>query len=140
MPAGTSNDVIKGCGCHHIALQTRDWDAALKLYQDVLGMKVAAKFGSPDRKVWLLDMGDGSFMELFEPTEGTPAPGAEAPNDPIFHFALATSDTQASTERVRQAGYEITVEPKTVELGDMTVTLSFFKGPCGEVVEFFQVH
>ncbi len=140
MPAGTANDVVKGCGCHHIALQTRDWDAALRLYRDVLGMKVTARFGSPERKIWLLDMGDGSFMELFEPTEDTPAPGAAAPNDPIFHFALATSDTEASTERVRAAGYEITVEPKTVELGDMTVTLSFFKGPCGEVVEFFQVH
>ncbi len=69
-----------------------------------------------------------------------PGPDAAAPNDPIFHFALATTDTQTSTEIVRNAGYEITVEPKTVELGDMTVTLSFFKGPCGEEVEFFQVH
>lgn len=140
MPAGTSNQTIPGCGCHHIALQTRDWEASLTLYRDVLGMPVSAQFGTPDRKVWLLDMGDGSFMELFEPTADTPDPEADAPNDPIFHFALATSDTLKSTERVREAGYEITVEPKTVELGDMTVTLSFFKGPCGEVVEFFQVH
>ena len=140
MPSGTMNNVIQGCGCHHIALQTRDWDASLKLYQDVLGMKVAAKFGTPEMKVWLLDMGDGSFMELFEPKEGTPVPGAESPNDPIFHFALATSDTNASTERVREEGYEITVEPKVVVLGTMTVTIAFFKGPSGEVVEFFQVH
>lgn len=140
MPAGTMNSVIQACGCHHIALRTRDWDASLRLYQDVLGMKVAAKFGSADMKVWLLDMGDGSFMELFEPLPETPAPGSDAPNDPIFHFALATSDTKASTEHVRDAGYEITVEPKTVELGAMTVTISFFKGPSGEVVEFFQVH
>ena len=140
MPTGTTNDVIKGCGCHHIAIQTRDWSAALKLYQDVLGMKVAAKFGTPERKVWLLDMGDGSFMELFEPKDGTPEPGAEAPNDPVFHFALATSDTVGSTEIVRAAGYEITTEPTTLDLADMTVTISFFKGPSGEVVEFFQVH
>ncbi len=140
MPTGTTNQVIVGCGCHHIALQTRDWEASLALYRDVLGMKVTAQFGSPERKVWLLDMGDGSHMELFEPTTDTLAPEAAAPNDPIFHFALATSDTRGSTEIVRQAGYEVTVEPKTVELGAMTVTISFFKGPSGEVVEFFQVH
>ncbi len=140
MPTGTTNQIIAGCGCHHIALQTRDWNASLKLYRDVLGMPVVAQFGTPARRVWLLDMGDGSHMELFEPTADTPAPDASAPNDPIFHFALSTTDTQASTEVVRNAGYEITVEPKTVELGDLTVTLSFFKGPSGEEVEFFQVH
>lgn len=140
MPVGTSNQTIPGGGCHHIALQTRDWEASLKLYRDVLGMKVAARFGQPNRKVWLLDMGDGSSMELFEPVDSTPAPGDSAPNDPIFHFALATTDAVASTEIVRAAGYKITVEPKTVELGDMTVTISFFEGPSGESVEFFQVH
>ena len=140
MPVGTSNAVIKGGGCHHIALQTRDWEASLALYRDVVGMKVTAQFGSPDRQVWLLDMGDGSHMELFAPTDDTPAPEAAAPNDPVLHFALATTDTEGSTHIVREAGYEITVAPKTVELGDMTVTIAFFKGPSGEIVEFFQVH
>lgn len=140
MPLGTTNKVIAGGGCHHIALQTRDWEASLKLYRDVLGMPVVAQFGTPERKVWLLDMGDGSHMELFEPTADTPAPDADVPNDPIFHFALTTSDTEGSTQIVREAGYEITVEPKTLQLGDMTVTISFFNGPSGESVEFFQVH
>lgn len=140
MPLGTANQVIAGGGCHHIALQTRDWEASLKLYRDVLGMPVSAQFGTPERRVWLLDMGDGSFMELFEPTADTPEPGTDAANDPIFHFALATSDTKSSIEHVRSAGYEVTVEPKTVELGDMTVTIAFFNGPSGESIEFFQVH
>lgn len=140
MPVGTKNTVIPGCGCHHIALQTRDWEASLKLYRDVLGMPVVAEFGSPERKIFLLDMGDGSHMELFQPKADTPAPGAAAPNDPIIHFALATTDTKAATEHVRQAGYKITVEPKTVELGALTVTLAFFNGPNGESIEFFQVH
>lgn len=140
MPVGTKNTVIAGGGCHHIALQTRDWAASLTLYRDVLGMPIVAEFGSPERKIVLLDMGDGSHMELFQPKAGTPAPGAAAPNDPIIHFALATTDTKAATEHVRQAGYEITVEPKTVELGALTVTLAFFNGPNDESIEFFQVH
>lgn len=140
MPVGTKNSVIAGCGTHHIALQTRDWDASMKLYRDVLGMEVIAEFGSPERKIVLLDMGDGSHMELFQPKADTPALGEPAANDPIFHFALSTTDTRAATEHVRRHGYEITVEPKEVQLDHMTVTIAFFKGPNGEVLEFFQVH
>ena len=140
MPVGASNSIIPGCGCHHIALQVRDMDESLKLYRDVLGMQVVAQFGGPERRVFLLDMGDGSHMELFDPTPDTPAPDAPAANDPVMHFALATTDTPAATEHVRSAGYTITVEPKTVDLGWMTVTLAFFDGPNGESIELFQVH
>jgi len=140
MPVGTTNKVIAGGGCHHIAVQTRDWEASLRLYRDVLGMPVVAQFGSPERKVWLLDMGDGSHMELFQPKADTPAPGSPAPNDPVTHFALTATDTRAATEHVRAAGYQITVEPKDVDLGSMKVTISFFLGPNGESIEFFQVH
>ena len=139
MPVGTKNSVIQGCGAHHIAVQTRDWEASLKLYRDVLGMAVVAEFGSPERKIMLLDMGDGSHMEIFQPLPNTVAPGSPASNDPVMHFALTATDTKTATEHVRRAGYEITVEPKTVNLGSLTVTIAFFKGPNGEVIEFFQV-
>ncbi|MAS33250.1 MAG: glyoxalase [Anaerolineaceae bacterium] len=141
MPVGTKNTIIQGGGMHHIAIQTRDWDESMRFYRDVLGMKVVAEFGSETRKIVLLDMGDGSHMELFQPTAETKAPGSEAPNDPVFHFALATTDTRGATEHVRQAGYQVTVEPKDVDLaGQMNVTISFFVGPNGEVIEFFQVN
>ncbi len=57
---------------HHVALQTRDWEASLRLYREVLGMSVAPSSARPNVKVVLLDMGDGSHMELFQPTEKTP--------------------------------------------------------------------
>ena len=140
MPVGNKNQIIPGCGAHHIAVQARDWEASMKLYRDVLGMPVVAEFGSAERKIVLLDMGDGSHIELFQPTAQTVAPGSPAPNDPITHIALTTSDTKAATEHVRQAGYEITTEPKDLQLGPLFVTLSFFRGPNGESIEFFQVH
>lgn len=140
MPIGTKNSIIKGCGSHHIAVQARDWEDSLRLYRDVLGMEVVAEFGSPERKILLLDMGDGSHIELFQPTAETPAPGSPAANDPITHIALATTDTRAALEHVRAAGYEVTVETRTVDLGAFTVTLAFFKGPNGELIEFFQTH
>lgn len=140
MPVGTKNTIIPGCGSHHLALQVRDMDESLKLYQDVLGMQIVAKFGSPERRIFLLDMGDGSHMELFDPTPDSPKPGAPAANDPLIHFALATTDTKAALEHVRSAGYTVTVEPKTLDLDNMRVTIAFFNGPNGESIEFFQVH
>jgi glyoxylase I family protein len=141
MPIGKKNSTIKGCGMHHVAVQARDWEASLRLYRDILGMKVAAEFGSPERKIVLLDMGDGSHIELFAPTASSPSVGSASANDPLTHIALATTDTRSALEHVRKAGYEVTVEPKSVNLGSsLKVTIAFFKGPNGEVIEFFQTH
>ena len=140
MPIGARNRMIAGCGMHHVAIQARDWDASLKLYRDVLGMPVVAEFGTPERKTVLLDMGDGSHVELFQPTATSPKPGSAAPNDPVTHVALATTDARAAIEHVRAAGYEVTLEPRDVELGSsLRATVAFFNGPSGESVELFQV-
>ena len=139
MPLGSKNTVVKGCGTHHIAVQTRDWEASLKLYRDVLGMSEVTRFeGSDGQTIMLLDAGDGSHIELFEPLTNTPQPSDKAANDPVIHFALATTDTRAAIEHVRQAGYEVTMDAKELSLGGLEVTIAFFKGPSGEVVEFFQ--
>lgn len=140
MPVGTRNKAIQGCGTHHIAVQTRDWEKSMAFYQDVLGMELVAEFGSPERKIVLLDAGDGSHIELFQPTGATPSEGDDAANDPVIHFALATTDARAATERVREAGCKVTMEPTDVDLGALKVTISFFIGPSGEVIEFFQTH
>ena len=140
MPVGSRNQAVPGCGTHHVAVQTRDWNASLRLYQEVLGMQPVAEFGTAERRIMLLDAGDGSHVELFQPTNGTPSPGSSSPNDPVTHFALATTDARTSIEHVRSHGYEITVEPKEVDLGGLAVTVAFFKGPSREVIEFFQEH
>jgi glyoxylase I family protein len=137
MPNGTSNRQIPGCGTHHIALQTRDWEASLRLYRDVLGMQVVAEFGTPERRILLLDIGDGSHMELFAPLPGA----ADQPAANLLtHIALATTDTRQATEQVRQAGYTIKTEPKDVQLGPIAATIAFFIGPNGETIEFFQTN
>ena len=138
MPIGTTNRQIPGCGAHHIAVQTRDWDASLRLYRDVLGMPVVAEGGTPERPVLLLDMGDGSHMELFAPRPAPADSAAPAGPGPLTHVALATTDIRQAIEHVRQAGYEITVEPKDIEIGPIQATIAFFNGPNGESVEFFQ--
>ena len=140
MPIGDKNAIIAGCGMHHVAVQARDWEASLRLYRDVLGMEPIAEFGSPERKIVLLDTGDGSYMELFAPTAESPAEGSESPNDPVTHLALSVDDARAATEHVRVAGYEVTMDPKDLQLDSLNVTIAFFRGPNGESVEFVQMH
>ena len=139
MPVGDKNQAIAGLGSHHIAVQTRDYAASIAFYTEVMGMRMTAEFGSPERRICLLDIGDGSHLELFEPEPGS-SPSGDASGDILFHFALATTDIEAALERVREAGMEITVELKTLDLGPLNVSIAFFKGPGGEVVEFFQVN
>lgn len=136
MPIGTKNSIIQGCGSHHIAVLAKDFEASLRLYRDVLGMTERASFATAEgQKIILLDMGDGSHIELFEPL----ADGPEAAlNYPLTHIALCSSDARSAIEHVRQAGYEVSVEPKDLNLGGLEVTIAFFKGPSGEVLEFFQ--
>jgi glyoxylase I family protein len=138
MPIGTTNRRIPGCGAHHIAIQTKDWDASLHLYRDVLGMPVVAEGGTPERRILLLDIGDGSHMELFAPRPDAPDSAPSVGHSPLTHIALTAADTRQAIEHVHQAGYEVTVEPKDIQLGPIKATIAFFNGPNGESIEFFQ--
>ena len=139
MPIGNKNHAIAGLGTHHIAVQTQDYEASVAFYTEVMGMQKVVEWSGGDRRIALLDIGDGSHLELFEPVPGT-MPSGDATDNVVFHFALATTDIANALKRVRAAGIEITVELKTVDLGSLNVTIAFFKGPGGEVVEFFQVN
>lgn len=136
----SENRTTTARGIHHVTVQTLKWDKSLHLYRDILGMTLVVEFGSPERKVVLLDTGNGSHVELVQSVAETLPPDKKAGNCPIVHFALATSDARAAAERVRQAGYDITMEPKDVDLNGLKATVAFFEGPSGESVEFFETH
>lgn len=139
MPIGNKNSKIAGLGTHHIAVQTVDYEASLKFYTEVMGMSEVVGFENQGRRAVILDIGDGSHMELFEPIPGT-QPSNDATGNVVFHFALQTTDIESALERVRAAGMEVTVELTTVQMGPLNISLAFFKGPSGEVVEYIQVN
>ncbi len=139
MPIGSANQAIPGCGMHHVAVQCRDLEESLCLYRDVLGMIPVLEF-DVGRKIVLLDMGDGSCVELLGPQSDAPhADINNSPIHPLTHLALTTTDTIAAVEKVRKAGYLITSEPRHVLLNTLAVINAFFAGPNGEIIEFFQV-
>ena len=132
-----ANAAVPGCGFHHVAIRTADWDRSLKFWQEAMGFQLAIQWNEPPRRACMLDTGDGNYLEVFE---RDPLPdGAE--EGVILHFCFRTDNVEAAVERARAAGAEVTVEPKSIEIsGTITVPvrLAFVKGPGGEICEFFQ--
>lgn len=125
-------------GMHHISLETTNWDQSIQFYQDFLGFKLVGKGSGEKRRLHLLDMGDGVCLELTELKEPRPEPEQEN-NARWVHLAFRVRDTAALMNKVRTAGYEITLETKTIHSGDLHAVIGFFKGPQGELIELFQV-
>ena len=135
----SKNTKIADCRMHHVTVTTNDLKASMKLYKDVLGMELVTEFSLPDKDVYLLDIGDGSHIELFHVPEISFQGKDNSGNHPLQHIALATSDTEGSIEKVRTAGYAVTMEPVTLDLGNFSAKIAFFIGPSGEEIEFFEV-
>lgn len=130
-----ANSKISGCGYHHVAIRTSKWDETLTFYA-ALGFTPKITWGEAPRRAVMLDSGDGNYLEAFE-REAADVPSEGA----LLHLCFRADDVDAATELARAAGAEITVEPKDVLLeGSMTVPIriAFFKGPNGEIVEFFR--
>ena len=130
-----TNKTLGGGGIHHVAVRVKDFDRSHRFYTEALGFKERLIWGEGRKRCCLLDTGDGNYLELQGGDE--PPPGGA-----ILHIAIRTDDCDAAIERVRKAGAEITVEPKSVDIqgkpGPVSVRIGFFKGPDGEMIEFFQ--
>jgi glyoxylase I family protein len=134
----TENTAVPGCGFHHVAIRTADWERSLGFWQQAMGFHVAVQWGEAPRRAVMLDTGDGNYLEIFERDPRPPDAPSEAA---ILHFCLRTNDCDAALERARAAGAEVTMEPKSLEVfGEpkIPIRIAFFKGPDGEICELFQ--
>ncbi|MBI9049007.1 MAG: VOC family protein [Anaerolineaceae bacterium] len=124
-------------GIHHISMKTNTWDESMRFYGDVLGFAPGAKNEAGSNRMQLLNAGRQVYIELTEMTEAR-ADQTDL-NPPHFaHLALRVTDTAGLMKKVRAAGYEITLDTKTIHSGDLHAIIGFFKGPQGELIEAFQ--
>src|SRR4028118_2081911 len=61
-----ANAAVPGCGFHHVAIRTADWDRSLKFWQEAMGFQLAVQWNEPPRRAWMLDTGDGQYLAVFE--------------------------------------------------------------------------
>jgi glyoxylase I family protein len=131
------NQKIDGGGFHHVAMRVSDFDASVKFYKEGLGFKETIAWGQGDHRAMMLDTGDGNYLEIF-----SGGSAAAVTDGAYIHVAFRTGNCDQAIEQARQAGAEVTVEPKDVEIDSrplkVKVRIAFCKGPSGEVIEFFQ--
>lgn len=101
----------------HIGVAVTDLDAALKLYEDALGMAMVHREVVAEQGVEavLLDVGDG-HVELLRPLgDDTPVGKYLAKKGPgLHHVAYAVADIKATLEQLAAAGIELIDEqPRT---------------------------
>lgn len=132
------NSKFPNTGFHHVSLKVKDYDKSCRLYTDALGMNIALSWGDSPERACMMDIGDGTYIELFE---GGTANVALQP-EPIIHFALLTDACDAMYDAAIAAGCTSHMAPDDVTIhghaGDQPIRISFVVGYDGELVEFFQ--
>ena len=131
-----SNKKIKGCGFHHLSMSVRDLTKSIEFYVDGLGFVERVSWGEAPKRTVLLDTGDGNYFEI---SQGDPEQVYE---EGVFkHIALRVDDCKAAIELARDAGAEVTMETRDINLSSkpqIPIRIAFFKGSDGELVELFQ--
>ncbi len=105
------NPILGNGGFHHVCMKTRDWDATMRFYKDTLGCTEKVAWRAAPQRAVMLDVGDGNYIEVFEDLSYT-----GVPNGAVNHYALRTTRIDAVAERVRAAGFKITMEPRDVTI------------------------
>jgi len=131
-----ANAKIPDAGSHHIALSSADFGRSVKFYTEGLGMVPVAFWGAGAGRAALLDIGDGSHIEIF--ADGSPQ---AQQSERFVHFAIRTTDPDKAFEAALAAGAKEKMRPKTLSIPadpPLPVRIAFVYGPDGEVLEFFQ--
>jgi len=130
------NEKIPGAGTHHIAVASADFDRSVKFYTEGLGMAPVAFWGEGSGRAALLDIGDGTHVEIF--ANGT---AQTQENAKLVHFAIKTTDPDKAFEAALAAGAREQTAPFSTAIPcepPMPVRIAFVRGPDGEVLEFFR--
>lgn len=132
------NSKFANTSFHHVALKVKDFDKSCRLYTDVLGMNIALSWGTTPERACMMDIGDGTYVELFEGGSSEILLQAE----PIIHFALLTDACDAMYNAAIEADCTSHMVPEDLVInghqGDQPIRISFVVGYDGELIEFFQ--
>lgn len=92
-------DPIRLKNINHITYNVRDKDAALRWYEEVLGLKQIPKMVNSDHLYWL-QLPSGAMVHIIE--------NPEAPSAPSHHTAFEVDDIEASRDYFLGQGVETT--------------------------------
>ena len=120
-------------GIHHISMKCgteAEFRRAKDFYLRLLGLSVQREW--PEGI--MLDAGN-CLLEIFSNGPGSRSKGA------IRHIAFGTDDVDGIARKVKEAGYEVFIEPHDIVIPSepaLPARMAFCVGPLGEEIEFFQ--
>ena len=125
----------------HTGVAVDDLDAAIKLYEEVLGMPLVHRETVAEQGVEavLLDVGDG-HVELLSPLgEDTPVGKFLARKGPgLHHVAYAVEDIEATLEQLSAAGVELIDAKPRVGIRDSLVAFLHPRSTGGVLTEIVE--
>ena len=131
------NQKISGCGFHHVAIWTGNWEKSLDFYRDGLGFTTKIEWGQAPSRATMLDVGDGNYLEIFERDPQNQTVGEAS----VLHLCFRSDDCEKAFETAISAGAKEKLAPKVPEpftnLG-LKTKICFVEGPDGEIIEFFE--
>ena len=92
-------DHIRLKSINHTTYNVKDKDAALKWYQEVLGLKQIPKMVNSENLYWL-QLPSGAMVHIIE--------NPDAPSAPSHHAAFQVDDIEAARAALRAKGVETT--------------------------------
>ena len=120
-------------GLHHISMKCatkEEFEKAKSFYLDLLGFSIVRQWPQGI----MIDLGN-THLEIFCNGNGVKDLGA------IRHMAFATDDVEEIVAKVKDAGYEVFIEPKDIVIDsepEFHARMAFCFGPLGEQIEFFK--
>ena len=129
-----ANEKIKGLRYAHAAIVCKDFERSLAFYR-ALGFTPYVTWGEGKEQIMLLDIGDGSKVELF-------AKGSDEYSEmgKFLHLAFAVENVDEAYHTALAAGATPLIPPKDMPLEStpkrITLRVAFVKGPDGEEIEF----
>ena len=119
-------------GIHHVAFKCEtqeQYNEMVYFYHELLELSILRKWDTGIH----LDCFN-SCIEIF--LDGTKPAGEGC----IRHFAFSTDYVDEIVEKVRDAGYKVSVEPKNVDMKTdpvFPIRIAFIEGPLHESIELF---
>ena len=126
-------------GVHHIAIKCagrEHFERTMHFYHTLLGMPILREWSSAEGlPCAMVDIGGGSMMEIFSNAPDVLDAGA------LRHLAFAVGSVDECVAAVREAGYQIAMEPTDICIPSQIpypARIAFCIGPVGEEIEFFE--
>ncbi len=122
----------------HIGIAVKDMDAALKFYEDVLGMKAEGTEVVEEQKVKTAFIPTGeSEVELLESTspDGPIAKYIEKKGEGIQHIAYRVDDIEKALEELKAKGVKLIDEKPRRGAGGAKIAFLHPKATFGTLVE-----